>query len=223
LTDKELVRWQKSNPKLYSNWFYSRMQVIFEERRETLAKSYQMNIEEVPYWQVKTPLQRAVQILKRHRDLYFQNNQDSRPVSIIITTLAAKAYRNQGDLYDALLDIVQDMPKFIENRDGKWWVPNPADPDENFADKWNEKPERCRAFSTWLKKVHNDFTTAIRKGTLNEAVDVLSPVMGRDTIMKSAASLGLNLSNLLAPQTRSSDNVPALADASHCQRPLWPE
>jgi hypothetical protein len=32
LTDKELVRWQKSNPKLYADWFYSRMKVIFEER-----------------------------------------------------------------------------------------------------------------------------------------------------------------------------------------------
>lgn len=222
LTDKELVRWQKSNPKLYAEWFFSRMQVIFEERREALAKSYQMNIEEVPYWQVKTPLQRVVQILKRHRDIYFQNNQENRPVSIIITTLAAKAYRNQGDLYDALLDIVRDMPKSIENRDGKWWVPNPADPEENFANKWNEKPERCLAFFTWLKKVHNDFTSAIQKGTLNEAVDVLSPVMGRDTV-KSAASLGLSLSSLPVPQTRNSVNVPALADASHCQWPLWPE
>src|SRR5262249_15900286 len=100
LTDKELVRWQKSNPKLYAEWFYNGMKVIFEERKESLAKSYRTNIEEGPYWQVKTPLQRAVQILKRHRDMYFQYDQDNRPVSIIITTLAAKAYRNQDDLYD---------------------------------------------------------------------------------------------------------------------------
>lgn len=225
LTDTELRAWQRSNPKLYAEWFYGRMRIIFEEKRTTLAKSYQMNVEEVPEWQVKTPLQRAVQVLKRHRDIHFQNNQDNSPVSIIITTLAAKAYRNQGNLYDALLDIVRDMPKFIENRNGEWWVPNPVDPGdpgENFANKWNEKPERRLAFFTWLKKVESDFTSAIQGQTLQKAVDVLSPVMGRDMITKAAASLGLNLSSLPAPQTRNSVNVPALADASHCQQPLWP-
>lgn len=224
LTDKELVRWQKSNPKLYADWFYSRMKVIFEERKGALAKSYQMDIEEVPYWQVKTPLQRAVQILKRHRDIYFQNDQDNRPVSIIITTLAAKAYRNQDDLYDALLDLVRDMPKFIECRYGRWWVPNPVDPqDENFADKWNEKPERRLAFFTWLKKVESDFTSALQGQTLRKAFEVLSPAICHETIVKAATSLGISSGSLPTPQTSSSNNVPALTDTSHCQRLLWPE
>jgi hypothetical protein len=30
------------------------------------------------------------------------------------------------------------MDARIENRYGRWWVPNPAHSDENFADKWNE-------------------------------------------------------------------------------------
>lgn len=223
LTDAELLRWQKSNPKLYTEWFYERMKVIFEERKESFAKSYQMNIEEVPYWQVKTPLQRAVQILKRHRDMDFQKDQENRPSSILITTLAARAYRNQSDLYEALLDLVRDMPKFIENRDGKWWVPNPADPEENFAEKWNEKPERRSAFFTWLAKVEADFTSALEGQTLRKAFEVLSPVMGHDIIMKAATSLGIGSSGLATPQPSGSNNVPALADASHCQRPLWPE
>lgn len=41
----------------------------------------------------------------------------------------------------------------MKNRNGKWWVQNPVDPDENFADKWNEYPERREAFMQWLKKV----------------------------------------------------------------------
>ncbi len=55
LTDTDLVRWQKSNPIAYAAWFYDRMKVIFEEKRAALAKSYQVNVEEVPEWQVKLP------------------------------------------------------------------------------------------------------------------------------------------------------------------------
>ena len=46
--------------------------------------------------------------------------------------------------------IVTGMPKYIENRNGKWWVKNPVDKDENFADRWNEYPERRLAFLRWF-------------------------------------------------------------------------
>ena len=145
ITDTELVHWQKSNPKAYADWFYGQMKVVFEARRLELAKSLQAaNVEEVPEWQVKTPLQRVIQILKRHRDIHFQNNQDNRPISIIINTLTARVYRNQASVYDALTQIIQDIESncgksgFVENRNGRWWIANPVDPDENFADKWNE-------------------------------------------------------------------------------------
>ena len=124
LTDTELTQWQRSNPKAYAEWFYDRMKVILLEKRTALAKSIQANIEDVPEWQVKTPLQRAIQILKRHRDIHFQNNLENRPASIIITTLAAHACRNQENLRDALTQIAPEMPRYIEKRSGKWWVAN---------------------------------------------------------------------------------------------------
>jgi hypothetical protein len=36
---------------------------------------------------VKTPLQQAVQILKRHRDMMFADDPEHKPISVIITTL----------------------------------------------------------------------------------------------------------------------------------------
>ena len=39
LTDTELVRWQKSNPKEYSEWFFRAMTVQFERARAELAKA----------------------------------------------------------------------------------------------------------------------------------------------------------------------------------------
>ena len=118
--------------------------------REAMARAASASVEDIPVWRVRTPLQRAVQLLKRHRDLRFSPYADDRPTSIIITTLAARAYRGQPQTYEALLDLVRTMPAHIENRDGTWWVANPVHPAENFADKWNEKAGRKVAFDNWL-------------------------------------------------------------------------
>ena len=114
LTDTDLTLWQKSDPKAYVDWFRDRMRVMLLEKRAALAKASNVDIEEVPEWQVKTPLQVAIQVLKRHRDIYFRSDPDNRPVSIILTTLAALAYNNQPDIYDALTAITRGMSRFIE-------------------------------------------------------------------------------------------------------------
>src|SRR5262249_33717466 len=146
LPDKDLHLWQKSNPIAYADWFYDRMRVMFREKQAALAEELQASIEEVPYWQGPTPLQRPAPILKRHRDLYCENDLENRPVSIIITTLAARAYRNQPDLFEALVQCLKAMPNYIEKRGDQWWVENPVEQDENFAERWNEYPKRREAF-----------------------------------------------------------------------------
>ena len=205
------------------------MKVIFQEKRATFAESIQAKVEEVPDWQVKTPLQTAVQILKRHRDIYFQDKQDVKPVSIIITTLAARAYDNQPDVCDALSNIVLKIdtnwgkPGFVEYRNGKWWVANPVDDGENFADKWNEYPERRESFMVWVKKAWSDFTSAASKGNLNESVNALVPVLGRRTMIKAAQDLGLSVPSTLPMLARVQIEVPAIGDSRHCLPPQWPE
>jgi Second Messenger Oligonucleotide or Dinucleotide Synthetase domain len=90
VTDTQLTKWQKSNPIKYAEWFRKRMEVVFKLRKTALAESMHVSIEEVPEWRVRTPLQRSVQILKRHRDIYFQQKPDVRPVSITLTTRRAR-------------------------------------------------------------------------------------------------------------------------------------
>jgi hypothetical protein len=206
LTDCDLVRWQFSNPIGYAEWFYARMAPQVMQLREALAKAASASIEEIPEWRVRTPLQRAVQLLKRHRDLRFSPDAEDRPTSIIITTLAARAYQGQPQTYDALLQIVRAMPGFIENRDGNWWVANPVHPGENFADKWNEKPDRKEAFERWLKQVDADLQ-AMRERDGAAAPDVATRRFG----------LGSGDLQKLKPLS----DVPALADASHAAAVPW--
>jgi hypothetical protein len=157
LTDRELRRWQHSNPIDYASWFQTRMAREFREKRAAVAQARKMDVEDVPEWQVKTTLQRTVQALKRHRDSYFAENAEDRPASIIITTLAARAYTGSGSLHDVLVDVTATMPTLVERRDGVWWVENPVQPEENFADRWRAHPGRDRLFFEWIARAHTDF------------------------------------------------------------------
>lgn len=159
ITDKDLQRWQRSNPKGFAEWFKSRMKVRFEERRILLAESLRAEVEAIPDFKVRTPLQRSIQILKRHRDIMFKDDRDNRPASIIICTLAAHAYNNESDLVEALEGIIEGMPRHIgRDANGYPFIPNPVNPGENFADRWIKYPERGRKFRGWLTRVSEDYS-----------------------------------------------------------------
>ncbi|GFO57347.1 hypothetical protein GMSM_43540 [Geomonas sp. Red276] len=153
--------WNISNPEGYAKWFESRMNESF---RTVLEKA---QVDEIPVYKRKTPLQRCVQLLKRHRDLMFQDDPDVKPISIIITTLAARAYSGETDLQAALSGILCGMEKFVGTTTPR--VPNPVNPDEDFTDRWS-RPECSHLrleqnFWAWLQQVRSDF------GNLTKAED----------------------------------------------------
>jgi hypothetical protein len=189
ITDRELSSWQRSNPQGYCEWFMDRMRVRFIEAKNMLAESLRANVEDVPNHKVKTPLQRAIQILKRHRDIMFKDDQDRNPISIIITTLAAHAYDNERDLPTALMNIARGMEQHIERRGSIPWVVNPVDPGENFADKWQKHPDREVAFRSWLGAVRSGLVQALQVRDVDEMVSSLKPQFGEDLIRKLASKV----------------------------------
>ncbi len=190
ITDRELIRWQHSNPRGYADWFWSRMKIIFEEERRAIAKALQADVEAVPDWKVKTPLQRAIQLLKRHRDLHFQHDQDDKPASIIITTLAAWSYQGQADLFDVLAGMACTMPDHIESQNGVYWVANPVNGEENFADKWKEEPQRREKLLIWLNKVSADLKTIGDVRGIPEVARALGASFGSSVTSKAVTRLG---------------------------------
>lgn len=196
--DKNFYRisddWVKSNPKGYKEWFKQQMIIQLNERKRMFAESAKANIDEVPDYKVKTPLQRAIQLLKRHRDLSCENNDD-KPISIIITTLSAKAYGNEDNLYDALVGILENMTNHIEYKyeNGKRIakVENPVDFRENFADKWEKYPVREKVFYEWVYKARQYFNKLISFDSnilsLNES---LNDGFGENIVKKTFSNLG---------------------------------
>ncbi|MBA7581199.1 hypothetical protein ES708_23101 [subsurface metagenome] len=120
-----------------------------------------------------------MQILKRHRDIFFSKKQEKyKPISIIITTLAAKIYQGQEDIYITLSDILNGINEDIVKLDGKFNIPNPANPEENFADKWNEDEKLSLAFFDWINNARDTFCRSVLKERKDQIVDLLNESLG---------------------------------------------
>ena len=164
--DEELNTYEYigSNPSGYVTWFFERCakqrtrlyEQYIKEHREVVA---QAEVEDVKRRKIKTPLQRVVQLLKRHRDIMFKDDQsDNKPISIIITTVAASLYSEEDNIYDAMQNILLNAIKWIEGnrKEGQYFIENPSYSGENFADKWNIHPERAEAFYNWIDQAKRD-------------------------------------------------------------------
>ena len=197
LTDKNVRAWQHSDPIGYSDWFRGRMADEFVQVREELARTIEAgNVEEVPEWRVKTTLQRTIQALKRHRDIYFQSRLEHRPASIVITTLAAKSYSGRESLFSVLGNVIKRMPNFVEKRNGIWWVPNPVQPAENFADRWREHPELADSFFAWVKQAQVDFESLEGTQGIDSVLKVIAKHLGEGSSKAAGRAVGIGIAAL---------------------------
>lgn len=145
--------WNISNPEGYALWFVTRMN---QGQKIFMAKA---QVDEIPLYKRKSPLQRSIQLLKRHRDQMFKDDPDVKPISIIITTLAARAYQGEANIELALINILSRMANFVNPKKPR--VPNPVDPNEDFADRW-AMPQYShlnleRNFWNWIQQAQSDF------------------------------------------------------------------
>jgi hypothetical protein len=143
--DRKLRWWIQSDPRGFAEWFLKRCQLRDELAGRMLAKAIEPLPSPVPS-EYKYPLQRAVQLMKRHRDVFFDGGCDIAR-SVIITTLAAHFYGGQRSLSLALETILDRIHEFAELAQGVPRVENPVHPGENFADTWDEaKFEQFKAY-----------------------------------------------------------------------------
>ena len=150
--------WPTSNPRGFARWLEARMGAFAEARRRALVeRRLYATVEGVPTYELKTPLQRAIQLLKRHRDVMFADNPDVAPISMILTNLAGHAYGGEVDIYDAVRGILARMLNYVRAERPR--VPNPTHPDEDYADKWSKDPRLELSFLQWHSQAVRDFET----------------------------------------------------------------
>ncbi|WP_298336040.1 nucleotidyltransferase [uncultured Erythrobacter sp.] len=190
--DRYCEDWPCSNPLGYAAWFRDIMAVSIHLRKAELAAkdSTFAKVEDIPDHAVKTTLQKAIQLLKRHRDTMFAEDMDVRPISIIITTLAAKSYDNEDTLVGALTAILTNMDAHIETRSDGKWIPNPVNPAENFADRWAEDRRLEHSFDRWLAAARSDFGLFINASRPTEVPTVLAERLGDRTVETAMTAIG---------------------------------
>lgn len=195
ITDKKNsgYRWSTSNPRAYKEWFdeinkpfleygrFERRNKILQENRKFFA-----SIEEIPVELEHSALQRVIQILKRHRDVYFSKRhlEDNKPISAIITTIATQIakgapstiaivellqyvvrefeiYANWQRMEQSVFESHYETKKVIVKDNGKWVIKNPVNSKDNLADSWNENSSKANYFFEWIKQLKKDFVDAL--------------------------------------------------------------
>ena len=186
--------WHTSNPRGFARWFEGRASLGRDRR--LLDRIRAGDVEDVPPHEWKTPLQRSIQLLKRHRDMMFVDAADIAPISMIITNLAAHAYDGETEITAALRGIIYRMPDFVRPIAPR--VPNPTHPEEDYADKWRRDPRLEKGFWTWHHQVKAD-------------VERLSSNLSRITSQDIEQKFGLPLSREL--EARLSVGAPGVVSS----------
>ena len=153
------LNWRISNSEGYALWFESRMKLAMPLLENRALEARAAKVDDLPARKWKSPLQQCVQALKCHRDVMFTDNPDAKPISVIITTLAATAYQGEQNVGTAMQNILATMGNFVNPQKPR--VPNPVNPAEDFADKWYD-PKYANLhleqnFNWWLQQAQEDF------------------------------------------------------------------
>lgn len=215
--DGERYTWKTSNPKAYQNWFKKLNERFVKAERQRLAKTrdgrlYVLNeatVEKIPETQERSALQRVIQIVKYHADVYYTkgNIKEYKSASVIVTTLIALLAQEADpslevfpllsyivgelEIYGENLSLTESaFAKRYENKNvirrigGQWVLRNPLNPSENLVDSWNQEPRKAQYFFQWIRILKKDYLTSL--DTEDEKfMAILENNFGKDYLQKN--------------------------------------
>jgi hypothetical protein len=172
IQDKDEVRWQETNPKAYFKWFDEKRKRLLVVKNNVKDAVDMTHLES----ERRMPLQIAVQILKRMRDIHFKDRPDLKPSSIVITTIAANSYNGEPDVLSALNSIICKMPTY---ESGEIDISYEG---ENFANglSGEENKDRRNAFIGFLKNTKDLWLRLSQTEYLEDAKNYISLGFGAD-------------------------------------------
>lgn len=188
--------WSPSNPEEFATWFceISDKRFPFQETGFVRLAEARTQVDPLPTSRVGIAdiLRRAVQLMKLHRDNYYwelpEPRKDAKPISIILVTLAGHAYNNlvtnrRGAFtspIEVVLELVDQLPTWIDRRNGRIRVENPKLSSENFADRWNtDGGARDREFSAWHQRLTADLEALFSENYRKRSEQRIKNVFGQ--------------------------------------------
>lgn len=215
--------WLVSNPKGYLHWFRQRQRQVLEQKRIQMMASGQViaSVEDFPNHKVQTPLQDAIKLLKRHRDVMFDGD-DHKPISIIIATLAATSYNGELTISDTLRNILPKMQRTVEELGPVPVISNPSYPAENFADKWQEKPIKRQNFERWIGKARQDILAYLAGSRFDAIPPAFRDSMTNETISKVAPMMALTAAAVATSAAVAAEEAAAVHSSGNQTKPWYP-
>jgi hypothetical protein len=153
-----LMVWKTSNPKGFLRWFVSRKVIFMEKFARAVIEPLQRPLAA----ELKAILSKCVQLIKRWRDVKWQDDQTLATPSILLTYLAADYYNGEATLIDAMTTILAGMEDFV--RSGIREVLSPANlafPAEVISEKWLNTPTCYDAFASAIPALRSEWENLV--------------------------------------------------------------
>ncbi|PKP32321.1 MAG: nucleotidyltransferase [Bacteroidetes bacterium HGW-Bacteroidetes-17] len=189
IPDRELKDWLVSNPRGYAKWFMGKAESVTQT---LLEKAYAA--EDIPSddFAAKKPLQRAVQIIKRYRDLFFEKSPDYATSSIVLTTLAGQLYQGQDSIFDTIDSIISQVYQKVNlSKAKRIKVLNPVDNEEDFTDKWEREPQYYTEFIRFSEALYQSWQKLKQDNGIVEESNILKGLIGENLYSESVKQQAL--------------------------------
>ena len=199
--DRELKNWyHHSNPKGFADWFeeQAKTRIIKVHERAILLDSAEPLKEQEIVTRLE-PLRRAVQLIKRYRDIFCDRTGKEPVRSIVLCTLMGEI----TSLYSSELDIISDFCAYVLSREKQsngrpFVVKNPV-VEEVLSEKWTEDENNYRDFIYMVKSL-NFAVDNLKKATINRDIvkqlqDMFGEKVTNDVLLERAELLNEARSN----------------------------
>ena len=204
-------------PFLASSKKAERMRIFAENR--ALYES----VEEIPDELERSALQRVIQILKSHRNNYYASLKDGdeiKPISAIINvavTKIAEHFNPDCTVFKLLNYVFSELTIYGEHQHitekdfsqrygvrtvfsrpaGKWYIENPANPEDNLADQWNIDARIPTKFFQWIRVAQSDLISSLEQKDNKQFRAILESSFGSSSVL---GSLGEKYCGDVAPR-----------------------
>lgn len=212
--DTKLNKFVDRYPKGYIRWFHGLF--ILDTSKLSLSEYHRLKMElraetevlpqSVPF-ELMQPVQRTVQLVKRARDVYFEETPELATSSVILTTLIGRLYEGEQSILSSISNVISNIVRLTNQHKYPYVLEiyNPADDNlplfkrEKLSNKWNEgakgkaKYEAFIEFVRWFDRLWTVY--------INDEINpekTLKKIFGKNPVNAAIVNRGKVVNSLIA-------------------------
>lgn len=140
-------------------------------------------------------------MIKRNRDIALSHlAEKERPISVVLTTLAARFYTGAHSPTVALLQVLEAIINAIDDESAeRLIVLNPTNENEDLSERWENQPELYQTFVDWVHGFRQDLQDLTEVRGLHNIEAKLKEMFGesltKDVMIEFAEQINIKRQN----------------------------